>query len=315
MRPAFELRLPSVLVGALVLGLLASSTAVAEDEAQSAPATAVLKTQSSRPDDRATARAVERVLRARLDELPVVDVAGTPELSLEDLQLAVGCMGENPSCLGAIAQQLEVDALVLSSLDRAGDAQVLTLVFFDSRTERRESVVRRVKGTRAGNELLEGINAQLHELFGLPAPEEPEVAEAPVDGATGEGTRDEVTEEGVAALPVVMLGAGVAALAGGGVLLALAQNNEDEYAGLEVRDVDDATRANDLFSKADRQTKAAYGLFAGGGALAATGVVLFFVMNGGDAEQEDDAAALSVTPTFGASGLGVRLAGSFGGAR
>lgn len=308
MRPAIRLRLPSVLVGALVLCTVDPSAALAEEE-QAAPATAVLKTQSSHSDDRGAASAVERVLRARLDDLPVVEVAGTPELSLEDLQLAVGCMGDNPACLSAIAEQLEVDALLLSALDRAGDARVLTLVFFDSRNDQRESVVRRVEGARAESALLDGINPQLHELFGLPAPAEPEVAEAPPPPG------DEVTESGLPVLPMVLMGAGVAALAGGGALVALAQNNEDEYAGLEVRTDEEATQANDLFNKADRQTKAAYGLFAGGGALAATGMILFFVMNGDRTEEAEDGAALSVTPTFGAGGLGVRLAGSFGGVR
>lgn len=284
------------------------AAAAAQEAPEDPPSTAVLETQADAAD-RGLSGAVERVLRAELDDLEVVDVAGTPALDLEDLQLAVGCVGETADCLTAVTEQLEVEALVLSTVDRAGDAKVLTVTFFDARRGERDSVVRRVEGRGADNRLLEGIDAQLRELFGLPAPAEPEGA-APLDPPGAEA--DEVDGEGLPALPFVLAGVGVAALAAGGTLGVLGNANGDDYAALEVRNSVDAEEASDLYTKADRQAKAAYGLFAAGGALVVSGVVLFFVMRGPD-DEEEPPSDVTVVPSLGPTGGGLSVAGRFGG--
>jgi hypothetical protein len=302
MRPAL-LRLPSFLVGFLLAVFASPASALADDAER--PSTAVLQPVASDPGDGRLTGAVERVLRAHLDSLEVVRVASTPALGLSDLQLAVGCVGESDACLRAVAEQVEVDALVLSSIDRADDALVLTLTFFDARDGRRESAMRREAGSGASNRLLEGIEPLLRELFGLPAAE---TDAPPMDSIRFDDDADE-GKRGMSPLPFVVAGIGVAALATGGALGFFARSTEDDYASMTVQTSADAERAGQLLDKSRRQARAAHAMLGVGGALTVGGIVLFLLMRKRGEEEPRDVAIL---PSIGPGGAGLHLAGRFG---
>lgn len=309
MRPAY-LRMYTAVAGVLLALAGSPSAARAAEGNSEPPVTAVLKTDTGHSDDEGLAGAVERVTRAKLDALDVVELAGTPALGLDDLQLAVGCAGDTTPCLDAVASQLEVEALLLSRIDRAGETRVLTITYFDARSDERESVVRRVEGPRTANQMLDGVEGQLRELFGLPAPRTP---------AEPDPSAAEVDRPGVPAMPLVVAGAGLAILAAGGALGVKAQDNEDAYAAVgepsRPLTAAEAERANDLYEKADRQAKIAYALFGVGGALVAGGTVLLFLMRDGQADDDEEGRSMVVAPAVGAGTLGLTLAGRYGGAR
>jgi hypothetical protein len=303
MRPA-TLRLPSVFMGTVLLGAVFALPASASADEAEQPTTAVLQPATSHSDDARLAGAVERVLRAHMDDLDVVTVAGTPALGLSDLQLAVGCVGETDSCLQAVAEQIEVEALLLSSIDRADDALVLTVTFFDARDGGRQSAMRREEGRGAANRLLEGIDPLLRELFGLPAPVGPARAASDIE--------DEPARSGRPALPWVVAGVGLAGLITGGALGFVARGTENDYAAVTVDTAADAERAGNLFDKSRRQARAAHAMLGVGGALVVGGIVLLFVMGGSEDEEPRD---LTVLPSVGPDGAGLHLAGRFGGPR
>jgi hypothetical protein len=283
-----------LVAGSVMAALLLAPAAARAGDAEP-PTAAVLQTTASDGRDAGTAGSIERVVRARLDALTVVRVTGTPALGLADLQLAVGCMGETAACLRAVAEQVGVDALILSHLDRAGDGLMLTITHFDARQGKRSSVVRRDRGPGAANRLVGGVDAQLRELFKLPPPVARE------DGAGLEGDR------GRSPLPFVVLGTGVAALAAGGVLGFVSRRTHDDYASTEVRTVADAEHAQSLLARSERQARAAHALFGVGGGLVLTGVVLLVVMR-----PRREEPGVAVTPALGPTVVGLQLSGRFG---
>jgi hypothetical protein len=279
----------------LAAGFCAVTLLPGAARAQGRPRTSVLQTTAGETVRAGLGDAVGRLIRSRAESLDVVEVTGTPGLVLSDIQLAVGCVGETEACYASIVEQLEVDALILSTLDRVGREHVLTLVFFDGR----ENDTRRAVH-RAGTEeaLLDGVDAGLRELFGLPASEEPD---------PGEGHGETVTQppprrRGPSPVGYVLGAAGIAAL-GAGIGLGLAsQSREDDYAAVMINAPDDARRANRIFLDAQRLARAANAMFGVGGALVAAGVVVLLVtgLSGGDEER-----ATAVVPVVVPGGGGV----------
>jgi hypothetical protein len=282
------------IVKSMAAALLLAPATVRAGDAEP-PTAAVLQTTATDGRDAGAAGAIERVVRARLDALEVVRVTGTPALGLADLQLAVGCMGETAACLRAVADQVGVDALILSHLDRTGDALVLTITHFDARQGKRASVVRRERGQGATNRLVGGVDAQLRQLFKLPPP----IAPDEVAGLEG--------DRGRSPLPILVLGTGAAALAAGGVVGFISRKTHDDYASTEVRTVADAERAQSLLARSERQARAAHALFGVGGGLVLTGVVLLVVMR-----PRREEPSVAVTPALGPTVVGLQLSGRFG---
>lgn len=152
---------------ACLLALAAGALLVARPRAhaQDLPTAAVV---SAAPTDATLApfsAAVERVERARLETLGAVRMSGAPALSLADLQLAVGCVGEGEACLRAIAEQLSVDLLFYSTVDRAGATRVAAIHLFDRRGQRPPSQAER---QGAEEDLVEQVEPMLRELLDLP---------------------------------------------------------------------------------------------------------------------------------------------------
>lgn len=280
----------------LVFGMLPSIASADER-----PRTAILRTTASGAADEARVDAIERVLRAKVDELEVIENAGTPALGVADLALAVGCLGETDDCYRAIAAQLEVDALLLSDFASLEDEQVLTVRLFDARSG--ETITRSATVEVAHGEvrMLERIEPLVRELYGLP----PRVTSPSAEV----GTRG---EEGRRRSPwaFVTAGAGLGALAAGTVLAFRARDKESEYAGLVPNTVAEADEAHRLLDDARRNALFANMLFAAGGALTVTGLILFFVLDRGA-----DRETIEVAPYGAPDGGGLVFSGRFGSLR
>ena len=289
-----------LLLGSAVV-LLGPAIAAAQD----APLTAVLSSSVSDDSLRSTGGAIERVIRARIEPLGVVRVAGTPALGLADLQLAVGCMGETNECLTAVAGQLEVDALLLPSVDRAGEEFVVSVTFFDKRNGGRTT--RAVRRAEQESELLESVDGLLRELFGLPpAPVGPETG----GGGGGEEPRPVDGGGGISIPGLIVAGVGVAALGTGVVFGLMAQSSEDDYAGAPVGTDTEIDAAIEIRDRAESQALLANIMFAAGGALVIGGAVL--ILLGGDDDEGGSTERAWIAPSISPAGTSLTVGGTFG---
>ena len=285
---------------ALFLLALPLSTLASVAAAQERPSAAILQTQRSAGVDEGTGGSFDRMLRQTIDELEVATVNNAVVLDLEQVQIALGCLGETVQCLAAVTTELDVQILVVPSIDRAGDELVASVMVFDAsdQSQRRAS---RHGPTQA--DLLEEVDPMLRELFGLPAP-------AP--GERTERLRRPPPGPSISPLPFVVMGAGVAALVVGGVLGAMHESDENAYREAFLPDGPRTTQEVDsvlaLRSQAETEGYAAIGLFVGGGALVAGGLIWLLA-----AGNEDGSSPVAVLPYGGVEGGGVVLTGSFEG--
>jgi hypothetical protein len=126
----------------------------------------------------ASARALDSVISAALDDLKVVNVVARPGLDLGAVQLALDCVAETPQCLRIVTTQHEADVLVAPTLARISNELVLTLLRFDARTGKTQRVLKRQPGQTLSSDTLDAVPALLRELFELP-PEEKAPAPEP----------------------------------------------------------------------------------------------------------------------------------------
>lgn len=235
---------------------------------------------------------VDRLVRARLDAHPDVALAEAPALGLADIQLAVGCAGETPACLDAVAATVGGGTLLWATIDAAGADALVTLAWYRGGETRRK--VERVPGDRQ-EEVVAAVDTLLSDLLGLPPVEPTPAVAAPATPAV---------EPGRPVLPYVVGGVGVAALLGGVIAGALAEESEAAYAGARLRTARDVDAALDHRTAADDRALAANILFGVGGALAVTGAILYFAL---------PAEEIGVTISPAPGGAGLSLQGTLGG--
>lgn len=163
-------------------------------------------------------------------------VIATPPLDIDDIQLALGCAGQDPMCLVALARQLRADTLVLV---RATGAEAVALERIDGPSGTTHSVVRgaaaEVEALARG--LFHGVSAEPRSL----------------------------------ALPVVAASAGAATLITAAVFGALARSAEADYAASPITSRGDVDAALDTLSRGEGHATASTVLWIVGGALAAGG--------------------------------------------
>lgn len=279
-----------------MLALGSSSPAFAQD----APVTATILQSQRTGVAEGLGAAFDRTLRSRLDALHVVDTAGAVALDLEQIQLALGCMGETTECLSGVATETGVTIVLVPSLAQAGATTQATVLLFDSRDSTMRRAVREATGDDAEAQLLAGTEGLLRELFGLPAvsvEDEPDVVPTPTQPAVA-----------LSPVPFVLIGAGAAALVGGIIAGVLSTSDADAYARARPTTNAEVDAMLSLFSRAETEALAANVLYVAGGLLVAAGVVWELA-----AGREDGSSPLSLAPSVGPGSVGLALGGSFGG--
>lgn len=278
--------------------LLGVSRASAQ-AAESRPSASILRAAGA--DAEATA-SLDRLLRERLDSLDVVRLERAVELDLEQVQLALGCMGETEPCLRAVAEQLSSDIVLSPSLTRAGEAWVVSVTLFDAR----ESAVRRVARRDATvSAVLGDAESLLRELFGLP----PVATSSHGDGVLGSGTPRPPSAPGLSPWPFVLIGVGAAAIIGGSVAGGLAAADQGAYESSRPMTAMQVDETLSLLSRAQSEALAANILWVTGAAFAVGGLIWLLV-----AGNDDSSSPIALMPGVGPEGASLSLAGRFEGA-
>ena len=260
----------SIAVPSLALALAVSGVAVFGAEvAHAQPRTALIQTQVTDPSLEALGRAVDRVVRGRAQRLGVVEFGASPALSLEDIQLMVGCLNHSVECYSAFAAQLDVQALLIPSVVKTGGESIVNVAFFDG-SEIREAARHAESDDSEG--LIASLDGLLRELFGLPEPDND--GGGPIDDPIDPPP----PEESLSPVGPIIGGVGAAALiAALGVGIA-ANNAEDDYRAAPVTTTAEVEAALDLRSEAQTKARAANAMMGVGAALLATGVILTIVL-------------------------------------
>jgi len=234
--------------------------------------------------------AVLRVLRAQLAELQPDAALESSPLDWGDLQLAAGCMGADDECFAAVAAQLEVAEIVLSSLSRADAASTeeagwtLELLRFHSDGVAREVVV--YAGERARRELLRRVPNAARALYGL----SPEALPPPLELEGDDG--------GISAGPYLLAGGALALGAVGAAFAVAASGSADEWTEHAIetpQDVDQALAARD---RAEQEAIAADALIVGASVALGVAVVWWIVEVASSSATSDAEARRSAPGTW-----------------
>jgi hypothetical protein len=233
--------------------------------------------------------ALDSVIHAALEDLKVVKIVAAPGMDLGAIQLAIDCVSETTHCLKAVAAKSRAKILIAPTLQRTPSELVLSVLRFDvSDGGDMRRVLRRQAGRTVGPELLDAIPDMLRELFNLPKAE-PEVAETAPSAAEAPAPDlatmpDYPTESRAPSLvgPLILGGAGVAAL-GVGLAMGIAmkdQQSEFDRLSARVETEAQARAAVDARETGETQALAANLLFVvGGAAIAAAGIWLAVELN------------------------------------
>lgn len=174
---------------------------------------------------------------AELGRLYGPRVVATPPLDIDDIQLALGCAGQDPPCLMALARQLRVQTLVLV---RASAPEAVAL------------------------ERIDGASGTTHSVVRGAASDVAVLARGLFEGVAVEPSRS-------LALPLVAAGAGVATLIAAAVVGALAGSAEADYTAAAITSRSDVDGALDTLSRAEGRATASTVLWIIGGVLTAGG--------------------------------------------
>lgn len=267
--------------------------------AQERPAATILTTQLTGVEPGEGA-AFDRTLRARLDALQVVRTEGAVALDLEQIQLALGCMGETTECLSAVAAETGTPIIVVPSLAAAGSTVVATVLVYDGRDQTMRRGTREVTASDTAA-LLGGVEGLLREVFGLPPVAEHEADEPPTTPAASHS---------LAIAPPIVIGIGALALLAGAIVGGLSLADASTFQGTRFSTQAEVDAGLDgLLARQRAEAFAADGLLIGGAVVAVAGLVWMLV-----AGNDDGSSPLALAPIAGPSEVGLALAGTFGGA-
>ena len=261
-----------------------SAHATAPARAQNA-APAVLLATGGEPQS-----AVDSVIHGALEKVAVVKIVALPGMDLEAVQLALDCVGETVPCLETVAAHSGARVVISPTLQRAASELVLSVLSFNMQGGEIRRVVRRESSEA---ELLDAVPQMLRELFDLP---QPRGAESPAQASQASA--------GVPLGPLILAGAGVAAL-GAGIAMGVVMNDQEseyERMSMSVDSRPEADAANHARSVGESQALAADVLFAVGGAAIVAGAI-WFVVDVSDRDEAEPTTAF--TPLLGPRQLGL----------
>lgn len=282
-------------------GVATAQISAADTDVDHTPTSVIFKIAGS-PELRDLADATGRLIRVEVDRTGVVRTAGTPALFLEDLQMALGCLGETTACLRVVASELRVETLLYASLERAGGRLTLTLVYFDG-TESR-MVTDSIAAPAPDNAILESVAPLVREVFGLP-PLPPIAAVARV--TPGAGAARESDGRGLRTGAFVAAGVAVVAVGASAVFFHDASRSEERYREAPVGTIAQADAALRTRSRAESSGRAGVALVSVGGAAAVTAVVLGLLCH---TRHPRDQARVEASVLVGPTELGLTLRGA-----
>jgi hypothetical protein len=244
---------------------------------------------------------------AMLRDLAAIAGISNPTVSPIDyaeIGLTVGCADPGRGCLVAIAQMLDVDAVVVRRLSIDSSQARLSLLYFDPRADAEPvRAERAVAKGEAAVALPLAVPELVRVLFGIPEPVTPAAPLAPDSGAGPGSNRAE--EPKVGPLTWVALATGVGTLAAGLAIGASANSGFDQYAGLPVRTRAEADRAAGRFETVRSHALVANVLIPTGAALLGLGGVLLVL----DLGREPARDALTLEAAGGGALLSWRSSG------
>ena len=287
----------TVTVGLALMWAIGANAASAQTDDR--PSATVLTSQLTGVEPGEGA-AFDRTVRARLDNLHVVRTEGAVALDLEQIQLALGCMGETTECLGGVAAETGTPIIVVPSLAQANGQIIATILVFDGRDS---SIRRGTRETAAGDTstLLGGVEGLLREVFGLPAAPvaESDITPAPPPPHT----------TSLSPVPIVVIVVGGLALIAGAIVGGLSIGDASTYqSAARYATAADADANLSLLSRQQTEATVADALLIGGAIVAVGGLI--WQMAAGN---EDGSSPLALTPMVSSTQVGLALSGSFGG--
>jgi hypothetical protein len=275
--------------------------------AQELPSAAVLEAQASSNVEEGTSGAVDRMVRARLDRLNVVRTTSGVSLDLSEVQLALGCAGETAECLAPVADELDARLLLIPHLDGVADRLVLTLTLFDREDGSLRRAVREATGENARTQILDAIDAQLREIFELPAA--PRETTDPEEGP-GEPAPE---PQGPSLIPLFVGIGGLAVIGVGTGVGFAAMGAYDTYRDARPTTPDEVDRAQEDFASAESLAITADVLFAVGGAVAIAAAIWFIVeITSQRAPENTPGGPIAIAPFFDAHSVGLALRADWG---
>lgn len=275
-------------------------------QAATSATVAVLPVEPTGDADPGLAQSLTAVIRGEAAALGGLDVAAGPALPRRDLQLALGCAGETPTCLGAVASRLSVEILVMPQVHRDGETLILSMGLYRAGREGPPKIHSvQAAGPQAAAELVSQVTPALRVLFDRPAPEvplaDPKVPDPKIaDPDGGDPQQDDpkqadpqqagLTDPGAVAeapsRPVpTWVGYSVAGLGGalvlGGVITgAMASSAESDYADASVGSEADIDKALDHLDTARSRARAANWMYGLGAAAIVAGAVCLHYSEG-----------------------------------
>jgi len=277
----------TVTVGLVLMWAIGANQASAQTDDR--PSATVLTSQLTGVEPGEGA-AFDRTVRARLDSLHVVRTEGAVALDLEQIQLALGCMGETTECLGGVASETGTPIIVVPSLAQANGQIIATI-----RRGTRET------GAGDTSTLLGGVEGLLREVFGLPAVAATETDTMPPPPPPHTTSLSPV--------PIVVIVVGGLALIAGAIVGGLSIGDASTYqSAARYATAADADANLAVLSRQQTEATVADALLIGGAIVAVGGLI--WQMAAGN---EDGSSPLAVTPMVSSTQVGLALSGSFGG--
>lgn len=292
------LRASAVLLGLCAWDVCALAQAPTEPNAGGLKVTVL---RSTAPDTAAFADSIDATLVRDLSGIAGIDQPQLSPIEYEEVQLAVGCVGQTRECLSAIAGMSQVSGLIVRSLSQAGTALQLDLVYFDTSSQDEPA---RASATGDADQLVDQVPVLVRRLFGIPEVPVPAVAAASAEESDGAATaaaparasdRGTGGINGLTLASIVTLAVGAGVGVAGIVVGASSAASFDDYKRTNVTDRESATEASAAYDDASSQATVANVLIPIGGALLIGGAILLVV--GLSSDDDDAATQVSVAPS------------------
>jgi hypothetical protein len=302
---------PNALAMALCVWTLLPGAVLAQSSANeaTAPASAlrVAVLRATQGEAGELANAVDGALLRDLGVLAGIENPTVSPIDYAEIQLTVGCSDEGRECLAAIAQMVQVDAVVVRHLVVEAGKSTLTLVHYDATASDEPAHAEQIaEGPDASQALVAAVPTLVRRLFGIPEPvvaaPAPEVAPGPTPASTSATAQPKDSGARIAPWTWAALGVGAAVLATGIVFGLSAESSYDAFKHTKIDSLDATKHADSKLSDANSKGTLATVLIPSGAAVLALGATLLVL----DLNAGERAPQVSLAPLPGGAFVSVR---------